>query len=1133
MPAFLISLFAGGLAGAAACVAVLKFRTLVQKPPPAPAKEPPPVAIEADSGAPEPPAEPDSIPGALQPLIKALAGPAEDVGDPDELLDMPVFQAVLAVLRRPDAPLELLRQHALGANWPAACAAFVALTERPDRQSLGGDVVRHLPRARPYVLPYAFRYLVSLHQRPPIGAAVIAAPAWWQQNPVIPGYLDEYFKQSAILGDKPEFGDHLKKQIDLDGVSIRELLKKVHHPFAAELKAILDEWQNTRIDRAFLATIGILWNAAEPDPLLIEPAEWRLLLEAAESAVRQPNPRSVLVTGDLRTGKTAFVELLGARLHKQGWTIFVGSGVELMAGQIYIGQLEGRIREVLDALHARRRLVWYVPDFAHLAESGSHKGQAASILDQILPAIAAGNLIIIGEASQTAAARLFQLRPSLRALVDVTALEPMAEKAAFAVAQELCRRIREHSGLEISPMAVSTAKDLAHQYLGTRQSPGAVLELLKRTAVRSIAEGAEALTPEGVVTSLSQVSGLPAAILDTGQRVDLSEIRTFFNRRVIGQDEAVRTLVDRIAMLKAGLLDPTKPIGVFLFAGPTGTGKTELAKTLAEFLFGSAERMTRLDMSEFQHVDSTAKILGQRGEIGGDSLIDRVRKQPFSVVLLDEFEKAHPSCWDLFLQIFDDGRLSDANGREADFRHCIIILTSNLGATGHRGGAIGFGQRSADFSDDQILRTINQTFRLEFINRLDKVVVFQPLSRDLMRSILSKELANVLERRGLRDRDWAVEWEASAIEFLLDRGFSPEMGARPLKRAIDQHLLAPLAATMVEHRVPEGDQFLFVRSNGARIEVEFVDPNAPETGEEAFAEPGQDSGLSLPGIVLRPLGSADERAFLTGAWRNLSDELASDSWRARADELRLRLADPALWSRDDRFRTFSAVELAERIEQAAQTAEWLFLRYDAAGAAAGQPSRELSRRLALQLYNLREGMEDLITEAPVDAMLQVESALDAADDIGEARAWRARLYNMYRQWAAKRRMQVGEVNSRAGAREPILLVTGFGAFRALGREGGLHVIEEDRSDGPLRIAARVVVAPGPDPHPKTKDELGAMAKQLETAPRSNTIVRRYRDHPAQLVRDIAGGWRSGRLDSVLGGDFDLIGAIKRQQSAAA
>jgi ATP-dependent Clp protease ATP-binding subunit ClpC len=1073
--------------------------------------------------------EPEDVETVLRRLSKTLSPLAEQIDHPRELPGMPEFQAVVAAFRRPDATFALLSQYALGLNWPLACAAFIVAAERPERQSLCEPTLRQLESTRPYVLMYAFKFLTALQQRPPVGAAILGVPEWWQNNPVIPGFFQDYFTRSAELGDRPVFGERLAGKTSLAVAPINGLLNKIQHPFAASLAAELRAWEETRIDRSFLSTVGALWNPADRDPLLVSPPAWRELLAAAESAIRQPRARSVLISGDPRIGKSAMVRLLGGALQEAGWTIFSASGAELMADQIYFGQLEGRIRKIVESLHSRRKLVWNVSDLGQMANSGTHKGQAASILDQILPAIVAGNLIIIGEVSQKVATRLFQSRPSLRSVIEVLPLEPMDESETLTLAGEVGQRIATHFKIEVSDQAIVTTLELAQHYLGGGQLPGIVLELLRRAATRSVNAGDKALTADSVIDTLSQLSGLPRIILDTSQKVELARVREFFAARVIGQDEAVKAVVDRIAMLKAGLTDPGRPIGVFLFAGPTGTGKTELAKTLAEFLFGAAERMTRLDMSEFQTQEATSKILGQRGDSEADSLIDRIRKQPFSVVLLDEFEKAHPNCWDLFLQIFDDGRLSDANGREADFRHCFIILTSNLGATAHRSAGLGFRPSVDAYGGDQVLRAIAQTFRPEFVNRLDKIIVFQPLSRDLMRGILHKELAGILERRGLRERSWAVEWEASAIEFLLDRGFSPEMGARPLKRAIDQLLLAPLAATLVEHRFPEGDQFLFVRSNGRQIEVEFVDPDA-EPAPSAPLEADVEGNLSLPSIILRQTGSPEERASLAAAWREISEEMGGAKWSAANDELRRALADPAIWSRDDRHRIFSSVETTDRLREAARTAERLFQRYKAANENTARASRELAARLALQLFNLRQGLDDIAAAAPIDALLRAEPAMDAGSDRAPASAWCETLTDMYRQWAAKRRMQIKEIGSGEAKGAPILHITGFGAFRTLQVEAGLHVLDDPTQDNARRTVARVTVVGGPEQDPPEGGELVAAVKLLAALTAPPVIVRRYREGPAPMVRDVVSGWRSGRLDAVLGGDFDLMGAVARRQA---
>jgi ATP-dependent Clp protease ATP-binding subunit ClpC len=702
-------------------------------------------------------------------------------------------------------------------------------------------------------------------------------------------------------------------------------------------------------------------------------------------------------------------------------------------------------------------------------------------------------------------------------------LEPHSESEALAVAKDMCARLPSQRRLSVDDGAVPVALDLARQYVSDEKLPGNLLDLLKRTANRCITDRKTRMTAEDVTLTLSQVTGLPISILDTKERLDLTAIRQFFGARVIGQDEAVGAVVDRIAMLKAGLVDSGKPIGVFLFAGPTGTGKTELAKTLAEYLFGSADRLIRLDMSEFQTPESTIKILGESNDRPDtDSLINRVRKQPFSVVLLDEFEKAHARVWDLFLQVFDDARLSDASGRVADFRHTIIILTSNLGATAHRGSGLGFAPAAEEFSPDQINIAIAQTFRPEFQNRLDKVIVFKPLTRELMRGILRKELSQVLERRGLKDRDWAVEWEASAQDFLLEKGFSPEMGARPLKRAIDQYVLAPLAATIVERRFPEGDQFVFVRSDGHGIQAEFVDPDA-DARPKASSD-GNGARPNLGAMILDPMGTPVEREALDAAAGEIERTIGSEQW----DQIKLRLAEemskPDFWSRPERHTTLARLALMDRVQAAANTAASLRGRLARGGTAKAQYSRELIQRLALQLHVVKLGLQDALEGAPIEVALLIEPALDASGEAAATRKWCAQLGGMYRGWAEARNMQLSELSNLADKSLPILAISGFGAHRLLLPEVGLHVLEQGEDGGRATARVRLVVAPLGD-LPQARYESLIRDSFAKSAP-SNAVVRRYRGGAAPLVRDASGAWRTGKFDQVMRGDFDLIGAAQ-------
>jgi ATP-dependent Clp protease ATP-binding subunit ClpC len=600
---------------------------------------------------------------------------------------------------------------------------------------------------------------------------------------------------------------------------------------------------------------------------------------------------------------------------------------------------------------------------------------------------------------------------------------------------------------------------------------------------------------------------------------------------VLGQDEAVEAMVARIAMLKAGLNDPDKPIGVFLFAGPTGTGKTELAKAVSEYLFGSVERMIRLDMSEFQTHDSMSKILGQNSasSIESDSLINRVRKQPFSVILLDEFEKAHPNIWDLFLQAFDEGRLTDAMGLVADLRHCLIILTSNLGATAHRSLGLGFAPQADVFTKEQVMRAISQTYRPEFQNRLDKIIVFRPLTRDLMRGILKKELTALLDRRGLKDRAWAIEWESSALEFLLERGFSPEMGARPLKRAIDQYVVAPLAAIIVEKRFPEGEQFLFVRSDGNGVQVEFVDPDADVAvaGETPVAAPlGPVTPSTLAATILDPKGTRAEFETLRIGCEDIERTLQSAEWNALKEQLAEEMSSADFWNRPDRFDTLARFALMDRVKSAAETANALRGRLERYIRSPGRYSAELSGRLALQLHLIREGIRDAFDNAPVELALIVEPVFDGAGDRRATLAWCSKLRSMYRSWAAKRRMQFLDMPGSARDKDtPIMTVSGFGAYRILSPESGLHVLETSEG-GTGRVTARIRLAAVPLGDVPAAKEQKLVAGALDEAPRPNAVVRRYREEPP-LVRDAAGKWRTGRLDLVLSGEFDLLQATER------
>ncbi len=1084
------------------------------------------------AGVPTGTVEPPLLSTRLYELDKIFSAFGSDAAHPSALYANKPFIEAVNLLALPSVPLAVVLQYVEGNSWSLASAALAALRKRADRSEANERVLAQCANFAPWTMYFALDFIAEAEPAIASGAPATYAKEWWIDSRWMPNIFRDYFVRRAAQGDDGTFGSTLFDIVSPDVV--RRFLRQVNHPFATALIGELDRSHplsqpsaaaTPNKTFATLKNVGRFWSDPRGIETVVEPESWKKAFTLAEATLHQEPRRSLLVSGEPLVGKTSFLRLLALRLVPDDWSVFEAGGADLQADQVYIGELEGRIRRVIAEVADAHHMIWYVPDIVQLAMSGRHQGQSATMLDQIVPAISSGRLVVWCEASSRGAARLMQLNPSLRGLFESVTIEPMAPDETLSLAQDVLAEVEAQTKVRFETGCAKVALETARQYLGTSGLPGSALYMLKLTATRAEPTG-ERISPHHVLETLSQFSGLPVSILDTKEQLDLKAARDFFAARVIGQDEAVEAVIARIAMLKAGLNDPDKPIGVFLFAGPTGTGKTELAKAVSEFLFGSVERMIRLDMSEFQTPDTIGKILGRSGGTfyDSDSLVGRVRKQPFSVILLDEFEKSHPNIWDLFLQAFDEGRLTDAMGQAVDLRHCLIIMTSNLGATAHRSMGLGFAPQADEFSKEQVLRAIAQTYRPEFQNRLDKVIVFRPLSRELMRGILKKELAALLERRGLKDRAWAIEWEASALEFLLEKGFSPEMGARPLKRAIDQYLVAPLAEIIVEKRFPEGDQFLFVRSNGEAIQAEFVDPDADVARTDqarAGAATAPAASSALADIILSPQGTPDEYEVLQAEYAHIEQTLAATEWEELKNKLTEEMASADFWSKPDRFGTLARFALMDRVKLATETANALKGRVARYSRSPRGYSAELSGRLALQLFVVREGIKDAFDDAPIELALTVEPVFDGAGDRQATLTWCRKLTAMYRGWAGKRRMHIGDVSASGKDKDtPILLISGFGAHRILLPEVGLHVFEPFEGSG-NRVTARVRLAVVPLGDVPAAKERKMIIAALDKAPRATTVVRRYREEPP-LVRDAAGQWRTGRLDLVLGGDFDLL-----------
>ncbi len=340
---------------------------------------------------------------------------------------------------------------------------------------------------------------------------------------------------------------------------------------------------------------------------------------------------------------------------------------------------------------------------------------------------------------------------------------------------------------------------------------GRIPELEKRIAVAQAAESTPTqlvrnrVTEEEIAEVVSKWTGIPVTKMLEGEREKLLRMEDALSRRVVGQEEAVRIVSDAIRRSRAGLADPRRPNGSFLFLGPTGVGKTELCKALAEFLFDTDESMVRIDMSEFMEKHSVARLIGAPpGYVGyeeGGYLTEAVRRRPYSVILLDEIEKAHPDVFNVLLQVLDDGRLTDGQGRTVDFRNTVIIMTSNLGSQVIQEHA---GEKNYTRMKSAVMEIVTQSFRPEFINRIDDIVVFHPLGAAQIRAIVDIQLGQL--RRRLMERSMDLVLDDAARDLLGEAGFDPVYGARPLKRAIQQQIENPLAQRLLQGVYGPGDR---------------------------------------------------------------------------------------------------------------------------------------------------------------------------------------------------------------------------------------------------------------------------------------------------------------------------------------
>nr|XP_051206923.1 uncharacterized protein LOC127322017 [Lolium perenne] len=550
------------------------------------------------------------------------------------------------------------------------------------------------------------------------------------------------------------------------------------------------------------------------------------------------------LVGEAGVGKTAVVEGLAQRVAAgtvpatlAGARIVEVDLGAMVAGTIYRGMFEERMKNVIKQAEDSNGKIILFFDEMHMmlgAGRGQYKDTSTDGANLLKPALARGRIRCVGATTFDEFRTYVEKDAALDRRFQKLHIEEPSMEATIEILQGLKTRYQEHHGLEIQESTLVAAAQLAGRYITDRRFPDKAIDLIDEacaTKMQTAAGSQEAqapkelllVSPDDVARVVSRWSGIPVTKLDQEEKDKLIHLADRLHDRVVGQDEAVNLVSQALLRSRVGLRHTGQPIGSFLFLGSTGVGKTELAKALAEQLFGSEKILLRFDMSEYVGAGSVLRLIGAPpsylGHEDGGQLTEKVRRRPFSVILFDEVEKADPSVFNIFLQLLDDGVLTDGKGRTVDFKNTIIIMTSNLGAQHLVSGMAG--ENTMEIARGLLMKQVQNFFKPELLNRLSEIVIFQPLARNVLKEIVKIQMKSVIAKA--LDMGISVSINDAALDVILSESYNPIYGARPIKRWVEKNVMTMLCDMLIKEEAMKG----------SNISIEARDDNKGLTYEVA------------------------------------------------------------------------------------------------------------------------------------------------------------------------------------------------------------------------------------------------------------------------------------------------------------